>query len=392
MDKIKKFWPCYYAFLANGMMALVLGIVLPYLIEEIGINYSVAGSLLSAFAIGNFLASFINPILVGKIGRKKTTVGLTLLIPVSLGVISFCPPVYLLFVFCLLLGIGRGTVSIVNNMVVNDHIGTTAALNLLHTVFAVGAFTCPLLATYFIGQGMGWRAIVYLVMILCFIAWLGYMRLPLEEKVVVSKKNKGQDEKQFLKNMGFYTMGGILFFYLGVENCVNGWFITYFKSMGIMSDQYATNLISITWLVIMVGRLLTAYLSSRVDKKKLILMNCSATAIFFVLLISTQQLLWITVAIIGLGFFFAGIYPTSVACGGEYIKGSTLGMSLLLGIAALGGIITPQIVGMVADALGMIPAIMILVVNVICMVCLAVINSVRKPKILEVIHRILNYK
>ena len=38
MDKIKKFWPCYYAFLANGMMALVLGIVLPYLIEETGIS------------------------------------------------------------------------------------------------------------------------------------------------------------------------------------------------------------------------------------------------------------------------------------------------------------------------------------------------------------------
>lgn len=378
MDKIKKFWPCYYAFLANGMMALVLGIVLPYLIEETGMNYSVAGSLLSAFAIGNFLASFVNPILVKKIGRKKTTVALTLLIPVSLGVISFCPPVYILFVFCLLLGIGRGTVSIVNNMVVNDNIGTTAALNLLHTVFAVGAFSCPLLATYFIGQGMGWRTIVYLVMILCFMAWLGYMRLPLENKVISGQQTKEQNEKQFLKNSGFYTMGGILFFYLGVENCVNGWFITYFKSMGIMSDRYATNLISVTWLVIMVGRLLTAYLSSRVSKKKLILINCSATAIFFVLLIATQELLWITVSIIGLGFFFAGIYPTSVAHGGEYIKGSTLGMSLLLGIAALGGIITPQLVGIVADAMGMIPAIMILVVNVICMVCLAVMNSMRK--------------
>ena len=378
MDKIKKFWPCYYAFLANGMMALVLGVVLPYLIDEMRMNYSVAGSLLSAFAIGNFLASFINPILVKKIGRKKTTVGLTLLIPVSLLVISLCPPVYILFVFCLLLGIGRGTVSIVNNMVINDHIGTTAALNLLHTVFAVGAFSCPLLATYYIGHNMGWRAIVYTVMILCFISWLGYMRLPLEEKVQSDTKVKQQEEKQFLKNIGFYTMGGILFFYLGVENCVNGWFITYFKSMGIMSDRYATNLISITWIVIMLGRLVTAYLSSRVSKKKLILMNCSATAIFFVLLIATKELLWITVAIIGLGFFFAGIYPTSVAHGGEYIKGSTLGMSLLLGIAALGGIITPQIVGVVADAMGMIPAIMILVVNVICMVGLAIMNSMRK--------------
>ena len=41
--KMKLFIPCYYAFLANGMMALVVGAILPYLIEEAGISYSVAG-------------------------------------------------------------------------------------------------------------------------------------------------------------------------------------------------------------------------------------------------------------------------------------------------------------------------------------------------------------
>ena len=49
--KAKLFIPCYYSFLANGMMALVIGAVMPYLIEEAGINYSVAGGLLSTFAI-----------------------------------------------------------------------------------------------------------------------------------------------------------------------------------------------------------------------------------------------------------------------------------------------------------------------------------------------------
>lgn len=384
IGKIKKFWPCYYAFFANGMMALVLGAILPYLREEVGMNYSVAGSLLSAFAIGNFLASFVNPFLVGKIGRKKTTVALTLLIPLSLGIISLCPSAAILIVACLLLGIGRGTVSIINNMVVNDHIGTTAALNLLHTVFAVGAFLAPLLTTFYISHQMGWRAIVYTVLVLCFLSCIGYTRLPLEKKVRESATNtKSNEDKKFLKDAGFYMMGGVLFFYLGVENCVNGWFVTYFKSMGIMSDSYATNLVSITWLVIMMGRLLVAYLSMKVSKMRLILINCSATAVFFILLISTNQLIWITVALIGLGFFFAGIYPTAVAQGGEYIKGSTLGMSLLLGMAALGGIVTPQIVGVVADKIGMTGAITILVINIICMVGLACFNYFRKKQELQ---------
>ena len=32
----------------------------------------------------------------------------------------------------------------------------------------------------------------------------------------------------------------LLFLYLGLENCVNGWFVTYLKSMDIMSSTYAT--------------------------------------------------------------------------------------------------------------------------------------------------------
>lgn len=118
--KMKLFIPCYYAFFSNGMMALVLGSVLPYLIQEAGINYSVAGGLLSAFAIGNLLASFVNPICVKILGRKLTTIILSALIPLSLFTITTLAPIPILYLACVLLGIGRGTVSITNNMVVND--------------------------------------------------------------------------------------------------------------------------------------------------------------------------------------------------------------------------------------------------------------------------------
>ncbi|PHV69696.1 MFS transporter [Sporanaerobium hydrogeniformans] len=382
--KAKLFVPCYYSFFANGMMALVLGAVMPYLIEEAGINYSVAGGLLSAFAIGNFLASFVNPPIVRLLGRKLTSVLLSALIPLSLLVITFLGPIPILYVACILLGIGRGTVSITNNMVVNDYDGTPAALSLLHTIFAIGAFLAPFLTGLFIQNGFNWRAIIYTIIILSVLSSLGYGYMPLDKeedgkgKVKASKNQEAQaSSKNFLKNIDFYIIGFILFFYLGAENCVNGWFVTYFKSTGIMTDSYATNLVSITWLVIMVGRLTTAYLSSKVSKQKLILINCLGTTVFFVLLISTTNLLLITLAVIGMGFFFAGIYPTCVSNGGMYIKGSTTGMSMLLAIAALGGIIAPQIIGVVADQIGMAGAIAILTINVVCMVVLAIVNVIR---------------
>ena len=46
-SKWKLFFPCYFAFFVNGAMVLLVGAILPYLIEEAGISYSVAGGLLS---------------------------------------------------------------------------------------------------------------------------------------------------------------------------------------------------------------------------------------------------------------------------------------------------------------------------------------------------------
>lgn len=384
-SKFKLFFPCYFAFFVNGAMVLLVGAILPYIIQEAGINYSVAGGLLSAFAIGNLLASFVNPLLAGKIGRKATIVSMCLLIPTMLFVITMLPPVPVMYLAFILIGIGRGSVSIINNAVVNDNSdGKPAALNLLHMTFAVGAFLAPFLTSLYVNIGLGWRAIVYTIIVGSSLACVFYALMKLDynwpkdskkAKEAASKTETASKEtKPFYRSGLFYIMGLLLFLYLGLENCVNGWFVTYFKSMGIMSDTYATNLVSVTWVMVMLGRLLTAKLSTKINKNILILVNCIATAVFFFLLIATKELVVITVAIAGLGFFFAGIYPTTVSAVGGVIKGSNTGMSMFLAIAALGGIITPQIIGVVADNMGMVAAIVILALNATGMLIMALVN------------------
>lgn len=400
-SKIRLMGPCYFAFFVNGAMVLLVGAILPYLIEEAGINYSVAGGFLSAFAIGNLAASFVNPFLAGKIGRKATIVVLSALIPISFLFITWIPPVPVIYALFVLAGIGRGSVSIINNAVVNDNTGgKPMALNLLHMTFAAGAFLAPFLTSVFIGAGLNWRAIVYTIIVGSAMACFGYAWMKIDynwpkdskkSTTQIEQKDKDQDKDQdnnqdkdqnkFYRNASFYIMGFLLFLYLGLENCVNGWFVTYFKGMGIMSSAYAANLVSITWIMVMLGRLLTAKLSTKIDKNKLILSYCIATAIFFVLLIATKNLTIITIAIAGLGFFFAGIYPTSVSSVGGILAGSTTGMSMFLAISALGGIVTPQLIGIVADHIGMAAAIVILLFNVAGMMILSTVNLLKNKKI-----------
>lgn len=372
------FLTCYYTFYVNGMMVLMVGTILPYLIKEANLSFSIAGGLLSAFAIGNLLASFVNPPIIAKFGRKKTIIVMSFFIPICLIVIMGIPAIPVLYLSFILLGIGRGSVSIFNNTVVNERAeGKSSMLNILHMAFAFGAFLAPFLSSLYISHQLTWRHLGYTIVALfaLTIILLFFIPIPWEEgKSEAIKKDQSSANRSYSKSLDFYVIGLILFFYLGLENCVNGWFITYFKDTGIMSDELATNLVSYTWLAVMMGRLMTAFLSSKVRKKTLILTYCILTTGFFGLLISTTNVNVITLSIVLLGFFFAGIYPTCIANAGAIIKGSPSGMSMLLAIAALGGIIAPQIVGFVADAIGLTGAIGVLLFSTVFMVLFAIIN------------------
>ena len=116
-----------------------------------------------------------------------------------------------------------------------------------------------------------------------------------------------------------------------------------------MSAEFATTLVSLTWLVIMGGRLICAAISKKMHRSTILLINSLGSAACFFVLISAHNLPLITASLLGLGFFLAGIYPTCIANAGPLIQGSTFGMSLLTAISAMGGIITPQMVGGVAD-------------------------------------------
>jgi fucose permease len=354
-------------------MVLTVGTILPFIISEMQINYSVAGGLLSAFAIGNLLASFIFPALAANIGRKASIVSMSFLIPLSWILIAMTPPVGIMYAAFVLMGVGRGSISIINNAIITDNFdGKPAALNLLHMTFAMGALFAPALTNVYMYRGWSWKAVAYTMVIATTLVFIFYSFMKIDYNF--PKESTKKSDVAFFKMPVFYVMGFLLFLYLGLENCVNGWFVTYFQDMHIMSSTYATNLVSVTWLMVMIGRLLTAKLTTIIDKNKLMLAYCVATAVFFVLMISTTNIVVLTIALAGLGFFFAGIYPTGVASASAAIKGSTTGVAAFLAIAAIGGIVTPEVVGIAADSHGLTAAVMLLSVNVIGMLVLAIAN------------------
>lgn len=390
------FLRCCYGYFVSGMVILSFGAIMPSLIAESGMNFVTAGGLLSFMAIGNFLASFIFPAMTARTGIRTAISFWAFTVPAVLLLFSFLPPLPAMYLLIFCIGISRGAITIINNQTVNQLIPNPARhLNLLHCSFAVGAFTSPFLTALLIAMGLNWRMILYLLAAISITSAISYLLIdyrllsapspsPLAaKKTAASAKNIHTPEKpavSFPRRPAFYIVAFILFFYLGVENCINGWFVTYLQSTGIMNEQFATNMVSITWITIMLGRLVTAKLSSSIKKSHLILIQTCGSAACFFLLITASTLPVITVALVGLGLFLAGIYPTCIAEGGQFIVGSTLGMSVLTAISAAGGIIAPQLIGYLADSIGMLAAFGALTVNVIVMVLLGFANDIRSRR------------
>lgn len=372
---------CCYGYAISGMSVLVVGAILPSLIREAGLSYALAGGLLSMMAIGNLFASLFFPVMVSCLGKRISITIMACLVPCSYLCLTFLPAIPLMYLIMALVGVARGSITIINNATVNEiSNNSNRMLNLLHCSFAIGAFLAPFLTALLAFAGFSWKSIMYVIIALCVTSTLSYATMDYPGESKAGKRQNLSESHGFLKSFDFYCIGFVLFFYLGVENCINGWFVTYLQSTGIMTETFATTMVSFTWLVIMAGRLVCASLSRHYSKSTIVLMNAIGSGICFFILISSTWLPVITVALLGFGFFLAGIYPGCIANAGPIIGGSTLGMSMLTAISAMGGIITPQLVGSVADRIGLVAAIGILSVNVVVVILLSSIIFKRLRK------------
>ncbi len=374
---------CCYGYGVSGMAVLVIGAILPSIMREASLNFASAGGMLSMMAVGNLMASLFFPALTGVIGKRLAITITSSLVPICFFLLSFLPPIAVMYLLFFSAGVARGSITIINNITVNIiSNNSNKALNLLHCSFAVGAFIAPFLTSTLIAAGFGWRSILYIIVVFCISSALSYALMDYNTEPVnttqVNKAEKPISDNSFLKQPMFYCIGFILFFYLGTENCINGWFVTYLQNTGVMSETYATNMVSVTWLVIMFGRLVNASISKKYKKSTLIFINALGSCCFFFLLILSTHLAAVTIALLGMGFFLSGIYPGCIADGGQYIKGSTMGMSCLTAISAIGGIVTPQLVGSAADRIGIVAAVGLLSINAVMVVILSFINFRRR--------------
>lgn len=371
----------YYAFFINGLLATMMGSILPMMQEEYGISYGVSGMMLSAHSIGNFIASFIAGVLPIYLGRKRSIMVLSLFTCIGFAVMTLWGNPLILIACFFGIGIGRGSVSNISNVVVAEvSENKEKALNMLHSIFAIGAFIAPFIALAATAKDIkGWKIGALTITVLCIGAQLAFFKSTLSNQPL-KKKEVANKSYGFLKNKKFLISVGILFFYLCAETTINGWLITYLKDTGVMSIGYAQIMASVLWILIMVGRISCAYISQKVNRRYILVVTAIGKAVCFIALISTQNIVFITLAIVGLGLFMAGIYPTTIANIGNIITEYPMAIGTILAIGGIGSIIMPSITGIIAEQVGIAGGMAAISVAVILMVLCTIGNMFIKDE------------
>ena len=351
--KKKQFLCSYGVFIMNGMLALSIGSLLPFIRDERGLDYAFCGMIVSLHSVGNLIASFVAGMLPIAIGRKKSILVFNFFFAFSYLLIIFGENKWFFALAFFLTGLARGATSNFCNTAINGLApGVAWIINGLHAMFAIGAFTFPILLTVLTNAGAAnWIYAAYFMLVMGILSWILYFVHPIDNDKV-TKKEAGETNLGFFKEPLFYICVLTLFFYLCAEQGVIGWMITYFKDTKLLPESMSQIAASVLWIMILAGRLLTAYLSTKVPKERLLLtMGFGLVGFFFLLLFSRSTAL-IILGIMGFGFSMAGIYPTTVSFTGLIIQKYPMAWSYILTMASFGSILMPIIIGEIAETAG----------------------------------------
>ena len=386
----KQFLCSYGVFIINGMLALSIGSLLPFIRDSRGLEYAFCGLIVSLHSVGNLISSFAAGALSTVIGRKKCILIFNSFFALSYLMIIFGNHNFFIAAAFFMTGLARGATSNFCNKAINELApGKASILNGLHAMFAIGAFAFPLILIALTASNeANWIFACYFMLVMGILSWAMYYIIPLKNDGITKEDKKANSDMSFFKEPLFYICTLTMFFYLCAEQGVIGWMITYFKDTGLLPASLSQATASVLWVMILAGRLLTAWASTKVHKERLLVLMGLGLVGFFFLLFFSRTTPMILIGIMGFGFSMAGIYPTTVSFTGTLIQKYPMAWNFILTLASIGSILMPSVIGKIAETAGiyygMQSIVVVVLIDLMFIISLALYVSKLRKKNIEV--------
>jgi predicted MFS family arabinose efflux permease len=346
----------FYAYLQSG-----LGPLMPFLAAEIGMSYTVRGLHLSAFALGMIIAGATGDRVARRFSRRRVwwASGAGMALGTALLLIGQDARITVLAAF--IMGTLGSYLLVLIQATLADHHGQNRAIPLTESnVGAVAAAAlAPFLVSQFEGAGTGWRLAMILGMAAWLIAIVAWRSTRVPEAAVSAPASHEQASSGRLPRI-FWLYWCVIVLGVSVEWSTIFWGADFLERVVGFPRVAAVGAMTAFLLAMLVGRAAGSVLSRRyVTKRLLLIAALLVVAGFPVFWLARSPLpAYVGLALLGLGI--ANLYPLTLtqttAVGASNANRASARSSLGSGVAIL---VMPQILGTVADDVGIQSAFLI---------------------------------
>ena len=336
------------AIFVYGMIAAMLGTILPDLSNRFKLTPKQNGNIALAQAIGLVIASISVGPLIDNQGKKAGLVLGLALIALALLLLPRSKGYGSIMLYLLVLGLGGGIIVTGANALVSDisEERRASVLNFLNLFFGLGGLATPFISANLLKKDS--FKLCRLVTLLTLITLAVHIFSPIPPP----SGERGftfSEAGQLLGQPVLYLLALLLFLYVAAEVGVWNWLARHLIAQGIAEGR-ALNILSLGFaLGLLLGRVAVAPILITVPSSTVTLVAAVLMAIttYWFLRAATPTMAWIAVFCAGLAM--APVFPTTLAMVGDEFKVATAtAMGIVITCGWLGLAVSSPVIGAIA--------------------------------------------
>ncbi len=382
----------YLAFISLGLPDSLLGVAWPLMRSEYGSPFEAAGLVSMFTAGGTIVSSLASGAVHKRLSTGKITLISCLMTASSLLGFAYSQSFAWLLLLAVPLGLGGGSVdAALNNYVANHY--KAHHMSWLHCFWGIGATLGPFIMSRYISGQNSWRSGYFTVSMIQFtLAALILLALPLWTRLTKEEHSSteghevvgviaGAEKADPLKIRGVKLSLAAFLFYCGVEATMGLWGSSFLVGIKALPAATAAQWVSLYYLGITFGRLLTGFITMKLSNRQLIRAGQTIALAGVSLLLFPLPDYFSMLGFILVGLGCAPIFPCMLhETPARFGKaGSQAIMGYQMALAYTGGTFLPPILGLVAarTTIGLLP-VFVLFYILIMLICSERINRLSK--------------
>lgn len=338
------------AILVYGMIAAMLGTILPTLSNKFQLSMDQNGNVAFSQALGMIIASVsVGPLIDNKGKKTGLLLGLAL-IAASLFVLPNSSSYEMIIGSIFFLGLGGGIIVTAANALVSDISEDKRAttLNLLNLFFGLGGLLTPFIAANLLGGDT--IALCYLTAGLTAATLVLHATTPMPPPSG-ERGFKAAEAGQLLGRPTLFLLALFLFLYVACEVGVWNWLAKHLIAQG-MGQSTALNILSFGFaLGLLIGRVVVSRILTKVPPATVTLGASVLMSITTYAMLQTVDPIPAAAIVFLAGIAMAPVFPTTLAMVGDaFPRMTATAMGIVITCGWIGLAISSKIIGSIAGA------------------------------------------